>query len=184
MSVAQSSYIRTAITELLRGSSGTTRIVPAGMFEPGVMAGDPLPGQQSKALDYRFTHRFDISILRQSPNAATPISAKASYRIAEFDIAINVWTKLKATTLQAAKEGQRAQVEGDIDVALQALNYPGNLDFTMDGRATGIISGMLLGPDSATTPTWELVEENWQQHLLRSRITAAAKVKLVQPAAA
>jgi hypothetical protein len=64
------------------------------------------------------------------------------------------------------------------------LNYPGNLQFTSNGRDTGIISGMLLGPNSSGTPVWELVEENWSQHLLRSRITAVAKVKIVQPAAA
>jgi hypothetical protein len=184
VSTTQTLRIRTAITEVLRGSSGSVRIVPAGMFEGGVTAGHTVPGQQAKTLDHRFTHRFDVSVTKQAPNAATPISVKASYRLAEFSITVNFWTKLKATVLEADRELQRALIEGDIDVAIQALNYPGNLEFTLDGESTGIISGMLLGPDSVGTPVWELVEEDWKQHILRSRVTAAAKVKIVQPAAA
>lgn len=154
------------------------------MFESGAVAGQTVPAQQTKTRDSRFLHRFDVLVRKQSPNAATPLSVKASYRISDFDITISIWTKLKAVTLLDSKEEQRAQIEGDADVALQALNYPGNLTFTLDGRDTGIISGMLLGTEGLGTPVWETVEEDWKQLILRSQITAVAKVKITQPVAA
>ena len=175
MSYQQSAAIRTAITEVLRGSSGAVRTVPHGLFEPGVFAGQKLPAQQSKAIDYRYVHRFDLSVSRQVLNAATPMGT-APYRIADYAIAINITTRLMAVTRDDAREETRAHVEGDCDVAIQALNYRHNLDTTLDAQATGIVSGLLKGPDGTATPVWELVEENWEQHLLRSRIVAAATV--------
>lgn len=176
MSFSQASAIRTAITELLRGSIGTTRIVPQGMFEPGVHAGQKPSAQQAKAIDRRYEHRFDVVVSRQAKNAATPLSVTASYRIAQHSVVINIATKLKSVVRDDAREEQRAQIEGDCDVAIQALNYPNNLLATLGAQLTGIVSGMLQGPDGLATPTWELVEENWEQHLLRSRIIAEAIV--------
>jgi hypothetical protein len=177
MSYQQSSAIRTAITELLRGSIGDVRIVPAGLFEPGVFDGQKMPAQQSKAIDHRYVHRFDLKITRQVNNAATPLGvSNAPYRIADYSIAINITTRLKAVTRDDAREEQRAQIEGDCDVAIQALNYRSNLSTTLDAQPTGIVSGLLKGPDTASTPVWELVEENWEQQLLRSRIVAEATV--------
>lgn len=177
MSFSQASAIRQAITELLRGSSGTTRIVPQGLFEPGVFAGQKPAAQQSKAIDHRYVHRFDISISRQAPNAATPMGASNSpHRISDFTITINITTRLKAVTRDDAREEQRSQIEGDCDLAVQALNRTNNLDSTLDAHVTGIVSGLLRGPGGLSTPVWELVEENWEQHLLRSRIVAEAIV--------
>jgi hypothetical protein len=176
VSYTQSSAIRTAIIELIRGSIGVVRIVPAGLFEPGVFEGQKTAAQQAKTIDHRFAHRFDLKVDRQSKNAATPISSKASYRLSQYSVTINITTRLKAATRDDDREIQRAKAEGDTDLVIQALNYPGNLLATLGAQQTGIVSGLLQGPDGAATPIWELVEENWEQHLLRSRIVAEATV--------
>jgi len=176
MSYQQSAAIRTAITELLRGSIGSVRIVPMNLFEPGVFTGQPKVAQQSKAIDHRFVHRFDLVITGLGRNAATPQSVKSSYRIEQYSVIVNITTRLKAVTLDAEREEQRARVMGDSDVAVQALNYPNNLLATNGAQLTGIVSGMLKGAGDLSSPVWELVEENWEQHLLRSRIVAEATV--------
>jgi hypothetical protein len=176
VSYTQSAAMRTAIAELLRGSIGNVRVVPAGLFEPGVFEGQKASAKQVKVIDHRFQHRFDVSVTRQSRNAATPLSTKASYRIAQYSITIQIWTRLKAVTQIETREEQLARIEGDFDVVAQALNYPNNLTATLGAQQTGIVSGLLQGPDGSATPVWELVEENWELHLLRSRIVAEAIV--------
>lgn len=181
MSVAQSTAIRVAIEELLHGSSGGVRKVPAGLFERGVLDGQPLSAQQARTYDQRCVHRFDVKVGPWRNHGATPLSTKASVRISRVGVVINVSTRLPATALDTRRHEQRAQIEGDFDAAVQALNYPGNLEATTDDEPTGIVSGLLQGPDEGQpTPTWEVVDENWAEHILRSRISGSATVAIVQ----
>ena len=183
MSYLQQKYIRTAIVELVRGSIGTTRVVPAGMFGEGVHAGQKPSAQQAKALNRNYTHRFDVAVRVAGVHEASAVSVKTSSRISRFAVEIMFTTKLKSVVQDEARDDVLARVAGDGDVVIQALNYPNNLLTTNDGEATGIVSGMLLGPDNTSTPRWELVEENWEQQLLRSRIVAEAIVIQVQAVA-
>lgn len=181
MSVAQSTAIRVAIEELLHGSSGIVRKVPAGLFERGVLDGQPLTAQQARTYDQRYVHRFDVRVGPWRNHEATPLSTKASVRISRVGVVINVSTRLPATPLDNKRHEQRAQIEGDFDTAVQALNYPGNLTVTVDDEETGIVSGLLQGPDEGQpTPTWEVVDENWSEHILRSRISGSATVRIAQ----
>lgn len=184
MSVLQTTAIQLAIEELLRGSIGTTRQVPAGLFEADIFEGQPTGATQAKAYDKRWVHRFDVVVGRQAPHGSTPLSVKSSHRNATFAVTINLVTSLPNTSAHAKRKEQRARIAGDADVAIAALNYPGNLTETLDNEPTGIISGLLLGPDAGQgTPTWEPVLEDWPQHIYRSRITASAIVQINQAVA-
>jgi hypothetical protein len=184
MSVLQSTAIQTAIEELLEGSIGTTRRVPAMLFESDVFDGQPTAATQAKAYDPRWVHRFDVVVGRQAPHGSTPLSVKSAHRNATFAVTINLVTRLPNTSAHSKRKAQRARIAGDVDTAIAALSYPGNLTETQDHEATGIISGMLLGPDGGQgSPVWEPVEENWPQHLYRSRITASAIVQINQAVA-
>lgn len=183
MSYLQSRAIRTAVKELLHGSIGTTRVVPPGLFEYGVFTGQAIGAQKARALDLRFRHRFDVTLRTVGSSVATPLSVKSSYRLSVMRIEILVTTKLPSQVVEAMRDDARSQVEGDCDVAIQALNYPHNLLTTHDAEETGIISGMFRGPDGLSTPTWELLEENWEQQLLRSRIIGDADVMQTQAVA-
>ncbi len=183
MSVNQSRAIREAVTELLVGTIGTTRVVPKLLFEPGTFTGQPTAAQQVKSKDLRFTHRFDVVVRGGKPHEATPLSVKSAYRIETMAIEVSLWTRLFSTVDATKRAEQRIQIEGDAETAVQALNYPNNLLFTQDAEATGIVSGMLKGPEGESTPVWELVEENWETLILRSRITGVALVSKQQAVA-
>jgi hypothetical protein len=172
--------IRTAVRELLEGTIGTTRAVTSGVFRYGVFDGQPLQAQQAKTAITTYTHRFDVLIKSLSRHAATPSSNNASHRIARCAVEIPIWSHLKSTAQESERAEQREKIENDCDLAMQALCYRNNLAATSAAAATGIISGMLLGADGSGYPTWTVVDENWQRHMLRSVIRASAALVITQ----
>ncbi len=175
-----SAAIRTSIKELLQGSIGTTRTVSSGKFRYGVFEGQPLGAQQAKAINTSYTSRFDIKLRQMVDHGATPMSIKSSFSVARFSIEIPIVTTLRSTAQETERDTDLALVASDCDVAIQALCYPGNLTQTSAAVATGIVSGLMVGPEGTGRPHWESVEEDWENHLLRSRISGSVSVVISQ----
>lgn len=183
MSIAAAA-IRTAITELLEGTIGTTRTVTANKFKSGAFEGQPIAATQAKTAITTYNHRFDVRILSlRGKHGASPMSIKASHRIERATIEIPLWSHLASTVQDSSRATQREEIENECDMAIQALCYPGNLTQTSAAVTTGIVSGLLVGPDGSGVPTWTVIEENWQRHMLRSVIRASASLIITQAAA-
>lgn len=179
--------IRGSIKALLDGTTGSVRTVATTVFGYGTFEGQPIAAQQSRAIQQvTKAHRFDIKLGAIVPHASTPMSIKSSYRIARVPITIDILTTLKSTGQENERDTQRDAIADAADTAIQALSYPGNLltaPATPTALATGIVSGLLLGPDGKGPPQWRVISEDWKAHLLRSAITASAIVVIDQATA-
>lgn len=173
--------IRSAIKSLLLGDIGSVRKLAAGTFAYGTFDGQAAQATRARALNVTYAHRFDVKVGNQKMHGATPISAKSSYRLSTVPVTIDITTKLKAATLEAERDEQRALAESNSQLALQALEYPGNLAVDAHAAPTGIVSGILVGEDGTGHPSWEVVEEDWKTLHHRSRIVGAVVVSVTQP---
>jgi hypothetical protein len=183
MSIAAAAIVN-AIVEALDGTMNSTRDVDAAALGGGVFEGQPVQAQQSRAIqtaDKR--HRFDVRLMGQQRHASSPASIKASHRTALVPVQIDITTTLKTTAQESERFAQRASVASDADDAIQALTYPGNLTTDDADTATGIVSGMLFGPDGSGQPQWSVVSEDWSRHLLKSVIRGSAIVVVAQAVA-
>lgn len=171
-----------AVRELMEGTLGDVRVVPMMLFGFGAFRGIPDTAAQALVHDARYGHRFDVVLGRSRGHASTPLSIKASARRVALELEIGIWTRLSSTAEDDERQRQRIAAADAGELAIQALMYPGNLDATSTGRATGIVSGMLHGDGGPpNAPRWEVFEENWQTQILRSRIIASAIVTIPQP---
>lgn len=173
--------IRSAIKSLLQGEIGAVRTLSAGVFVYGTFEGQPRGATAARSLNVGSEHRFDIKVGSQRMHGATPISAKSSYRLSAVPVTIDIITGLKSTPLEAKRDEQRALAESNAQLAMQALEYPGNLAADSANTPTGVVSGILVGPDGTGHPVWEVVEEDWKALYHRSRITGAVVVTVAQP---
>ena len=181
MTAYSATAIHNAIRSLLEGAIGAVRVTTPGMFVYGTFDGQAAAATRARALDVTAVHRFDVKLGAHRMHGATPISAKSSTKISTVPVTIDVTTKFKAATLQTDRDAQRALAADDCQLALQALEYPGNLSQDASANPTGIVSGMLMGDDGKGHPAWEVVEEDWKQLYLRSRISGTVVVAVTQP---
>lgn len=172
--------IKSAIAEVLEGTTGAIRRVPPGTFKRGTFEGQPNTAQKAAAIDPSYSHRFDVKIGSLKTHASTPLANGGPSRTAYAPITIDITTRLRSTPQDEEREAQRAQIESNANAALVALMYPNNLLFDGNTTPTGIVSGILVGPNGDGHPDWEEVEEAWDKQLHRSRINAAAIVVIDQ----
>lgn len=181
MSIAAAAIV-SAITEALTGVLVSTRNMDPSVLAPGVFEGQPKQAQQARALTDA-THRFDVRLLGQQRHPSTPVSIKSSHRNVLVPIDVTITTRLQSTVQDTERDAVRASLASDVDDAVQALTYPGNLTDDSLGTVTGIVSGMLFGPDGSGTPQWSVTSEDWSTHLLKSVIRASAIVVVTQATA-
>lgn len=173
--------IRTALIELMQGQLGAVRVLTPGVFQFGVFEGQPIAAQQAQSMDSRYRHRFDVIVNSAKPHKASPISAKANYRIEARAVTVRISTHLASSADQTARIAARDQLEQDCSDAIGVLSYPGNLRATSAAVVTDITSGMLVGAeDGQGIPRWEVVAEDWKRQLLVSRILGIAIVNVSQ----
>jgi hypothetical protein len=182
--MSQASALRRVIIEAMEGSLGSTRTLPFGLFGFGVFEGQNMPAQQSRSMDVRYQHQFDVVIGQSRPHRATPQSMKASYRIEARQVQIRIVTHLSTAADEMARLEQREKIEQAASDAISVLAYPGNLLTTVAGEATQIASGMLVGAeDGSGWPRYELVSEDWKKQLHTARIVGVAIVNVAQAVA-
>lgn len=171
--------IRRAIKELLQGEIGAFRTIAQGTFKYGTFDGQPLPAEQAQSLEGDVgRHWFNVRVGRVRRNASTPVSSMGNYRHANVDLLIEVTTHAGSTVDEDARDQLLGDVVCDLEQAVAALSYPGNLDADSTAGATNIISGCLLGPGEGELE-YESVPR-WDQQLVRSTIAALAIVQIAQ----
>lgn len=181
MAAYSPSTIRAAIKSLLLGEIGAVRTVPIGALQYGTFEGQPTAATRARANDPAFGSRFDVKVGAQRMHGATPISAKASSKLTTVPVTIDITTRFKPAPAEAERDEQRAAADTRAMLALQALQYPGNLAADSVGNATGIVSGMLVGTEGTGHPVWEVVTEDWRTLHHVSRISGAVVVVVDQP---
>lgn len=172
--------IRQAVTDVLNGARGVTRVVAAGNMLAGVHEGQTATQRKALAL-HGATHRYDVELTRLRSHEASPAGGTSNYRLARLNIAITVTTAAKAVIREDARGTVLAAIMSDLETAAQALAYPGNLEFTAALVPTGIVSGLLSGPDGeGRFPECDIVSQDWAHQLITSRITASCVVNIAQ----
>lgn len=168
--------IRRAITELLQGEIGEIRKPLQGVFKYGTFSGQPLPAEQAHALQDHFgTHWFGMRFGRHRPSPASPSSAMGSHRHVEVPITVDVTTHLASTVEEDERDSVADAVQGDLELAGQALGMPGNLLADSESNATGIVDGCALREPEVSEPQFD-----WEQQLARTRIEATFLVTIGQ----
>lgn len=170
--------IRSAISDVLEGAHGTVRTLTVGVFGSDVFDGQH--GSTQKAKTLQVTHGFDVQIGRLTSHEASPVGAIGSYRIAQADIVVDVVTKLATVVELDRRDTALAAVLSDLEQGAQALGFPGNLTTNAAATATGIVSGMLLGPGGEGAPTVDQLSEDWAKQEIRCRISATALINITQ----
>lgn len=177
----ESTAIRLAVKELLEGDIGSVRTMAATVMQYGVFEGQPTRAQIAKTLQTAVgDYWFDVELSRIADHPATPVSAKGNRRIVRVRIDVPIWSTLKTTAQESDRDTSMGDMPEEIEDAIQALHYPGNLTQTNAGDPTNIVSGMLLGPGGLGAPEWEITEVDWENHLLRSRISGECVVTITQ----
>lgn len=178
MSSYRPAVIREALKGVMTGTLGSVRTVPRGMFEYGNFDGAPDTANQAQALTAE--HRFDVKVDNFRANGSTPCSNLGPSKHARIDVTVDIWTRLHSTVQDDERDAQRAKISTNAELAIQALTRPNNLTVDEHGLPTGIVSGLLSGPDNSSQPVHETVLEDWSKHIHRSRIRASAIVVIGQ----
>lgn len=141
--------IRLAIRERLEGVLAGARAIAIGELSGDAFVGASTYTRQMRA---SVAPRFIVRISSQRRSDAA-LPACASIRMLELDVAIVYTYKLpNPANMPDVYETEKARADGDVDTMARALEWPGALDVTSAGRATGIVSG-LLRFDSSTVVT-------------------------------
>ena len=180
--------IRQAIREVLEGTTGSVRTVTAGKFLSGVFEGQTDLQQRSRALrktadpeNPEWVHRFDVRLGRMTNHESTPVAAIGNHRIVSLPVTISVTTHTQARILDDRRDEVLALINSDLDTAVQALTWPGNLTQTFAAVATNIVSGLMLGPEGNGYPSLEVTEEDWEKSLIRSLLGGSVLLVVTQP---
>lgn len=178
--------IRDAVRDVLHGDVGSVRTVAADTWLYGTFDGMGDMAERSQALSGDAganddpPHRFNVTLGRLTAHEASPVAAIGSYRIGLVPVDIDIVTHTKSKAQQTERNSAIARVRNDGDTAVQALAFPGNLAVTAAAAATGVLSGMLVGPGGEGTPEHEVVAEEWDRNIIRSRIRGAALISITQ----
>lgn len=172
-------HIRTAIIELLEGTIGSVRTVTAGQFTADVFEAQDDIAKQGLSLADRTQH-FDVQIAPLRSNDATPIAANGSFRLSNLLVTIPVWRHANAENRRTQRFADLAEFENALDTAQQALAFTDNLATTSSAQSTGIVNGLLIGPDGTGSPEISPIEESYADELLRAEIVGIAIVNISQ----
>jgi hypothetical protein len=175
------SVIRNAIKSLLQGEIGAVRTVPFGVFKYGIYEGQPGGATRAAVINPNYKHRFDVRLGGMVMHGSTPVSNNGPRKNVFVPVTIDIKTTLKATPLDDAREDQRVLADANAQLALQALERPGNLSTDNADNDTGIVSGILVGENGNGHPTWTVVEENWQTLIHHGQIRGSVIVVIDQP---
>lgn len=169
--------IRAAITDVLEGSIGSVRTMLDGQMLSGVFEGQADGARKAKTL-HSAEHRFDVRIGRGRQHEASPVGAIGSYSLKVYDIFVDVTTKTATQIQEDARDEVLATVVADVEQAAEALSFPANVEQSAALEATGIVSGMLLGPGGDGEPECGEPQQDWDKQEIRTRISASAIIRV------
>jgi len=166
MDVRELQRVRAAIRGVLEGQLGPVRL-KSGMFEAGAFAEMPLEQQKTLAKNTRKAlHWFDVSFGPVEEHVASNISNLAASNIEAIAVEISVITHKRTTLTYDSRTALLDQVLADGHEAVRALGYPPALESTIEGDATRIVSGVLLGPNGSNRARTTKPSEHWADNLV------------------
>jgi hypothetical protein len=169
--------IRSAVIGILSGDTGNAFAMPRGAFAYGAFTGMPLAAIKTKIRNTEiWRNHFDVRLLKSTPHASQGLSVGVPTR-SQLMIDVKVYTTAATSVQGAARVAQLDAIAADCEAGMRALNQPGALTATTAGAPTGIVSGMLLGTDLGSTPSWELVSEDWDNKIIESVIHGSVIVE-------
>ncbi len=135
-----------AIKAVVAGELGAGRVSTAGghtwKYHPGLFEQEIDSGD---TMFLRAEHHFDIVDGPIQDNAATSESALDSRWVPQMDFTVRV-----LSAAGKARAGNVLAFQGWViqakSVLIEALGFPGNLEWDDSGRATGIVGGCLVAP--------------------------------------
>lgn len=159
------------------------RFVEPGIFLFGAFDGQAPGGTKARTVDEATAnYRFDLILGEIETHESSPVSRKANHKIVRLGLTVKVWRHLRTEIQESRRRQDRYDMAREMDIAIQALAYPGNL--AEDGQAspspTGIISGCLLGPGGQGDPIKTDPAEDWDERHLTAQIEASALIKVTQ----
>lgn len=172
--------IRTTIKQLMEATIGTYQTTMSTMFAYGAFDGQPDEAIAARAMQTASaSHVFDVAVDSVRSHASSNQSNRSSRRIAEMDVRIPVYTYLPTEAQQTARDTTLATIFSDLEDAAQALGTPGNLAQTSAAVTTGIIGGLMRGPDNAGVPEITVVP-NWPKRWVRSELRGSLLVDVAR----
>jgi len=165
--------VLTAVKEVLLGSTGATRTVPANTFQYGKHGGLTDTELAERAI---VKPVFDVELLRAG-RSPTTTGIFTTWGLYELSLRVTVAYHLSDEALDDAREIARALALDDADKILQALTYPGNVRQTSAGAATLLISGCLQ-----STSGIGIWREDLNNHLLITEMSFLGRMRVAQAA--
>lgn len=176
--------IRLRVQEVLEGARLRARSVPVGVFAHGAFEGQPDMNKIVKALQKGTArHRFDVELGSLEDHPATSQGLTGNESLSVLGIRISIWSRLKLPSQQQERAELEAQLWSDLNTAVKALRLPDALLSTEAGVETGIVGGVLFGPDSASGPRASIIRRDWEAMIAQAEIRATATLSIAQEAA-
>jgi hypothetical protein len=158
--------IQTALSELLAGTIGNTRVITAGTISAATEGA--LPGLTLSSTT------ADVIFGAITQNAQNPFQINGNFRIVDLPIDIELTKHLGSEIEFTARNTVRTDLIALADTVLQAISYPGNLRLTSVGDDTGIIGGALVRTQISA------FAEDWQRHTISATVSGVAIVRVSQ----
>ena len=158
--------LTTAIAEILTGSIGATRTVPAGTYLEGVHDGSNEAQMNQRSL---VKPRFAIRL--ENPKRSGAVGPSTADRvIIEMGVKITFTYLAPQEILTAGRREIEATAIDNAETARRALEWPGNLTQTSAATATGLISGCLV------YDAGRQARVNWRQRIYQRELSFTARV--------
>lgn len=164
-------YMLAAIKGVCEGTLGSVRTVDQAPEYHGAS----VDNERVQALSAPYSSIFDVVIDNGARHPSSPMSMH-SYEVKRHQVRIDIKHALTEEVLEDDRTAVRLAIAEQCEAIVTALNYRGNLSEDADGNATGIVSGLLTGPEGGA-PVWEITAEDWDSRLIRSRIRCTAIVQ-------
>lgn len=168
-----------AIMEVIEGRRGGRR-VPVGSFRHDNLVGEPEEKQRSAAKRVN-GHIYDLRLTSTRIDASSPVSSTSTHKRMRVTVEIDIWSHKDCDDESLDRIGFCAEVASACDDVNQALCWPDAFAEENAGTDTLVASGMIIGSGSDDgAMAWDTVSEDWVNHIVRSRLSGAFVVEVIQ----
>ena len=172
-----------SMVEVIEGSRGARR-VPAGRFAVADLIGEPAESLRTRVKQID-GHLFDLRLPGYRNDPSTGASSMGSHRHVAVAVEIEIWSHKDCADESLDRRGFVASVMSDCDDIIQALTWEGALAEDNAGTDTDVVSGMVIDSSVGSELfAWSLVQEDWVNHIVRSRLSGSLVVVVTQNAPA
>jgi hypothetical protein len=171
--------IMRAMVAVVQGEQGGRRVAH-GTFTHADLYGETPENARTKVKGHD-GHLFDLRLLSFQNDSSTPVASIGSRRHIRIVFELDIWSQKNCDISALDRIAFVASVMSDADDAVQALNHEDALAQDIAGNETNAVGGMVMGSGATEgTPSWDRVDEDWVNHIVRSRVQGALVVVVEQ----